>query len=94
MPSVQTVLGNGVDLGPLERFMSSRSHPALFEATRLALLLPRPTGGGIPVPVDLVHFCKSNLDKNFWILRELGRHLVLVDHGVPDLSRCPEGVPT
>jgi hypothetical protein len=72
--------------------MSSRS---LFEVTRSALLLPRPTGGGIPVPVGPVHFCKSNLDKNFWILRELGRHLVLVDHwvGLPEFGRCPEEIP-
>ena len=71
--------------------MSSRS---LFEVTRSALLLPRPTGGGIPVPVDLVHFCKSNLDKNFWMLRELGRHVILVEHGadLPDFGRCPEGI--
>jgi hypothetical protein len=55
--------------------MSSRSHPALFEATRSALLLSRPPGGGIPASVDAVDFYKSKLDNNFWILRELGRHL-------------------
>jgi hypothetical protein len=72
--------------------MSSRS---LFEVTRSALLLPRPTGGGIPAPVDSVDVRKSNLDKNFWILRDLGRHLVLVDRWValPEFSRCPEEVP-
>ncbi len=30
-----------------------------------------------------VDFCKSNLDKKFWILRKLGRHLV----------QCPEVIP-
>jgi hypothetical protein len=35
------------------------------------------------------------LDKNFWILRELGRELVLVDHGagLPDFGRFTEGIP-
>jgi hypothetical protein len=34
------------------------------------------------------------LDKNFWILRELGRHVVLVEHGadLPDFGRCPEEI--
>jgi hypothetical protein len=75
--------------------MSSRSHPALFETTHSALLLLHPTGGGRPATVDLVDIRNSNLDKDFWLLRELGRYLVLVDHGVGllDLSRCPEGVP-
>lgn len=75
--------------------MSSRSRPGLFETTHSALLLPCPTGGGIPASVDLVDIRNSNLDKAFWILRELGRYLVLVDHGVGllDLSRCPEGIP-
>jgi hypothetical protein len=64
--------------------MLSRSHPALFEITRSALLLPRSTGGRIrPPQVDAVDFCESNLDKNFWILRKLGPHLVL----------CPEVIP-
>ncbi len=76
--------------------MSSRPHPPLFETTHSALLLPRPTGGGRPATVASGDNRKSNLDKNFWILRELGRYLTLVDHGVEllDLSRCPEGVPT
>jgi hypothetical protein len=45
--------------------------------------------------VDLLDFPKSNLDNNFWILRELGRHLVLGDHGVglPDFGQCPEEIP-
>ena len=75
--------------------MSSRSHPVLFDATRSALRLPRPTGGRIPVQVDAADFCKSSLDKNFWILRELGRHVVLVEHGadLPDFGRCPEEIP-
>jgi hypothetical protein len=75
--------------------MSSRPHPALFEATRSALLLPRPAADRIPARVDHADFCKSNLDKSFWILRELGRGLVLVDHGagLPDFSRFPEGIP-
>jgi hypothetical protein len=53
--------------------MSSRPHPSLFEATRSALLLPRPAADRIPTQVDLADFCKSNLDKSFWILRELVR---------------------
>jgi hypothetical protein len=75
--------------------MSSRSHPALFETTHSALLLPHPTGRGIPASVDLVDIRNSNLDKDFWILRELGRCLVLVDHGpgLLDLSRYPEEIP-
>jgi hypothetical protein len=79
----------------LERFMSSRSHPVLFEVTRSALLLPRPTDGGIRAPVNPVDFPKSNLDKNFCILREPGKPLILIEHGVglPDLARCPEGIP-
>lgn len=74
--------------------MSSRFHPALFEATRSALLLPRPTGGGMPVSGDAVDYCKSNLDKHFWVLRELGGQLVLVDQwaGLPLLGRGPEGI--
>ena len=75
--------------------MSSRSDPVLFDATRSALRLPRPIAGRVPLQVDLADFCKSNLDKNFWILRELGRELVLVDHGagLPDFGRCPEEIP-
>jgi len=76
--------------------MSSRSHAALFETTHSALLLPRPTGGGRPATVASGDNRKSNLDKSFWILRELGRGLALIDPGVEllDLSRCPEGIPT
>lgn len=72
--------------------MSSRLHPSLFESTRSALLLPRSAPDRIPDPAYL---CKSNLDKNFWILRELGRELVRVDHGagLPDFGRFPEGIP-
>jgi hypothetical protein len=74
--------------------MSSRPDPVLFDATRSALRLPRAIGGRIPVQVDLADFCKSNLDKNFWMLRELGRHVVLVEHGadLPDYGRRPEGI--
>jgi hypothetical protein len=74
--------------------MSSRSHPALFDATRSALKLARPMGGRIPVQVDAAYFRKSNLDKNFWMLRELGRHVVLVENGadLPDFGRCPEEI--
>jgi hypothetical protein len=45
--------------------------------------------------VDAVELYKSNLDKNFWIMRELGRRLVISDDGVEllNLSRCPEGIP-
>jgi hypothetical protein len=72
--------------------MSSRPHPSLFEATRSALLLPHPAADGIPARLSLADLCKSNLDKSFWILRELGRGLVLVDPGVglPDFSPWPE----
>jgi hypothetical protein len=75
--------------------MSSRPHPSLFEATRSALLLPRSAADRTPIRVDHADFCKSKLDKNFWILRELGRELILVDLGVglPDFSRCAEGTP-
>jgi hypothetical protein len=75
--------------------MSSRPHPALFEATRSALLLPRPAADRIPARVDSAYLRKSNLDKSFWVLRELGRELALVDHGagLPDFSRFPEGIP-
>jgi hypothetical protein len=48
--------------------MSSRSNPVLFEITRSALLLARPTDGGIRAPVNPADFSKLNLDKNFWIL--------------------------
>ena len=58
--------------------MSSRPHPALFEATRSALLLPRQAADRIPARVDPAESCKSNLDKSF---------------GLPDLSRFPEGIP-
>ena len=75
--------------------MSSRPHPVLFEVTRSALLLPCPTGGSIRLPADHLDFPKSNLDKNFGTLRELGRHLVRGDPGVslPDFGQCPEGIP-
>jgi hypothetical protein len=76
--------------------MSSRPHPALFETTHSALLLPRPIGTGLPRHDPAVDDGKSNLDKNFWVMRELGRYLALVDHGVGllDLARCPEKIPT
>jgi hypothetical protein len=72
--------------------MSSRPHPSLFESTRSALLLPRSAPDRT---ADPTYRCKSNLDKNFWILRELGRVLVLVDNGagLPDLSRFPRESP-
>ncbi|MEP6687751.1 MAG: hypothetical protein ABJC36_05330 [Gemmatimonadales bacterium] len=76
--------------------MSSHPHSALFDTTHSALLLPRPADRGMPSHgADDVNG-KSNLDKNFWIMRELGRYLALVDHGVGmlDLARCPEGIPT
>ena len=50
--------------------MSSRPHPSLFEATRSALLLPRSAADRIPARVAHADFCKSNLDKNFQILRD------------------------
>lgn len=75
--------------------MSSRSHPALFDATRSALRLPRPLRGPSPPQVDAAYSRKSSLDKSFWILRELGRHVVLIEHGadLPDFGRCPEEMP-
>lgn len=75
--------------------MSSRSDPVLFDATRSALRLPRPLVDRIPLQVDAADFSKSNLDKNFWVLRELGRHVVLVEQGadLPDFGRSPEEVP-
>ena len=75
--------------------MSSRPHPALFEATRSALLLPRPAADRIPARGDSAGFCKSNLHKSFWILRELERELALVDHrrGAARLQPVPGGNP-
>ena len=72
--------------------MSSRPHTSLFESTRSALLLPRSAPDTI---LGQAHRRKANLDKNFWILRELGRVLVLVDNGagLPDLSRFPRESP-
>ena len=64
--------------------MSSRSHPALFETTHSALLLSRGPGAGAPAPnlaADEGH--KFNLDKSFWIMRELGRSLGGVPICVP-----------
>jgi hypothetical protein len=74
--------------------MSSRSDPVLFDTTRSALRLTRAIGRRISLQVDLADFCKSNLDKNFWMLRELGRHVVLVEQGadLPDFGPCPEGI--
>jgi hypothetical protein len=75
--------------------MSSHPIPALFETTHSALLLPHPAGSGMPRRRVATDTHNSNLDKNFWIMRELGRYLALVDHGVGllDLARCPEGIP-
>jgi hypothetical protein len=75
--------------------MSSRSYPGLFETTHAALLLPSAAAGaGTPLQVDPVDLRKLNLDKNFWILRELGRCVVHVDPaaGPLDLSRRPAGI--
>lgn len=71
--------------------MSSRTCPALFETTHSALLLPCPA---VPPALAPAATDKSNLDKSFWIMRELGR-LVLVEHevGLLDLARCPERIP-
>jgi hypothetical protein len=77
--------------------MSSRPHPALFESTHSALLLSSPGKPARPdrdTAPDAI--CKSDLDKSFWILRELGRCLVLVDHGAAaelDFTGCPQGIP-
>jgi len=75
--------------------MSSHPLPALFDTTHSALLLPHPAGTGVRPRTVAADSSKSNLDKNFWIMRELGRYLALVDHGVGllDLARCPEGIP-
>ena len=76
--------------------MSSRPHPALFESTHSALLLTSPLSLGAHVrdrAPDAI--CKSNLDKSFWILRELGRGLMRADHGTAaefDFTGCPEGI--
>ena len=77
--------------------MSSRSLPPLFETTHSALLLPHPPTPSAALPGSSPEVTdKSSLDKNFWILRELGRRLALVDHGVTllDLARCPVRIPT
>ena len=76
--------------------MSSRTYPGLFETTHSALLLPCPIGAGLPPSGSDAGGRKSNLDKSFWIMRELGRYLGGVDHrvGLLDLARCPERIPT
>ena len=68
--------------------MSSHPCPGLFETTHSALLLPEPANAAPNSP-------NASLDKNFWVLRELGRTLVLIDPGAEllALSRVPEGIP-
>lgn len=57
--------------------MSRRPHLSLFETTHSALQLPSK-----PVPADPLSGAVASghnlsLDKSFWILRELGRHLAI-----------------
>jgi len=58
--------------------MSRRPNLSLFETTTSALLLPAkpahtpPGGSGGAIGVH-----NLSLDKSFWILRELGRHLAV-----------------
>jgi [ribosomal protein S5]-alanine N-acetyltransferase len=74
-----------------ERFMSSRSCRALFETTFSALHLQTDAGGRISLPArtpDNDH--KSNIDKSFWMLRELGRGLALAVANSPGDRRDPD----
>jgi hypothetical protein len=62
--------------------MSSHSCRALFETTFSALRLRTDAGGRIRLPAEAPdNDPKSNIDKSFWMLRELGRGLALV--GLP-----------
>lgn len=58
--------------------MSRRPHLSLFETTSSALHLPaRPAAGGPDGSSAVVDSHNSSLDKSFWVLRELGRHLAV-----------------
>ena len=56
---------------------------------------PAPRAAGFRCNSTPLTSVSQTLDKNFWILRELGRHVVLVEHGadLPDFGRCPEEIP-
>jgi hypothetical protein len=59
--------------------MSSRSGRALFETTFSALPPPTNAGGRTQLPAEApANDPKSNIDRSFWMLRELGRGLALV----------------
>jgi hypothetical protein len=59
--------------------MSSRSGRALFETTFSALRPPTNAGGRTRLPAEAPdNDAKSNIDRSFWMLRELGRGLALV----------------
>lgn len=59
--------------------MTNRSSAALFDTTSSALQLPRSAPGSRVSRKILSQAPNTNLDKNFWLLRELGRYLVIVD---------------
>ena len=74
--------------------MLTPPHRALFEASYSALLLRSPMATGSRA-VAAADFRKSSMDKNFGILRELGRHVGFVEHGadLADFGRCPAEIP-
>jgi hypothetical protein len=55
--------------------MSRRPHISLFETTHSALQLPTKPVLTDPRPGAVNGGYNLSLDKSFWILRELGRHL-------------------
>jgi hypothetical protein len=69
--------------------MSSRSCRALFETTFSALSLQTGASGRVRLPAEVPdNDPKSNIDKSFWMLRELGRGLALV--GLADREPPPK----
>ena len=58
--------------------MSRRPHVSLFETTHSALQLPAKPADIAPASHSAAQGGPNlSLDKNFWILRELGRHLAV-----------------
>ena len=57
--------------------MSRRPHLSLFETTHSALQLPTKPVLTDPRSGAVIDGHNLSLDKSFWILRELGRHLAI-----------------